>query len=55
MQKHNYYICKTMTEMVYLVKNDCILKKVVDDVKNPKYKIFLFEDSEHLRRVLESR
>lgn len=54
-KKHNYYVCKTISELTYLIKNNCILKKVVDDSKNPKYKVFLFEDSSKLRELLLNR
>ena len=53
MNYENYYVCKTIRLMTYLVKQDIVLKKVVDDRNNPKYKVFLFEDSDKLRKYLE--
>jgi len=53
MNYENYYVCKTIRLLTYLIKNDLVLKKVVDDKDNAKYKVFLFEDSEKLRQALE--
>lgn len=49
---YKYYVCKTINEMMYLVKNNQRVKKVVDDLKNPRYKIFLFDDNDNLRDIL---
>lgn len=53
-KEYNYYICRTFSELEYLIKNDCILKKVVDDT-NPKYKLFLFADNYKLRQALNNK
>lgn len=53
MNYENYYVCKTIRLLTYLIKQDIVLKKVVDDKDNSKYKVFLFEDSDKLRQALE--
>ena len=52
MEKNNQlYICKTLRMMNFLCKKyDCI--KMADDKDNPKFKVFLFEDSDELREYL---
>ena len=52
MEKNNQlYICKTIRMMNYLCKRyDCI--KMADDKDNPKFKVFLFEDSDEFREYL---
>lgn len=52
MSKNNQlYICKTLRMMNYLCKRyDCI--KMADDKDNPKFKVFLFEDSDEFREYL---
>jgi len=52
-KQRSYYVADTIKEMTFLVKKDCILKKVTDDRKNPRYKVFLFEDSPYLQECLK--
>lgn len=54
MNENNYYVAKTIREMSYLIKEGFALRKVVDDAKNPKYKIFLFKDSQYLQESLKN-
>ena len=52
-KEQHFYIAKTLRMMNYLVRQgfDCI--KVKTDRNNPKFKIFIFEDSEELRNCLK--
>lgn len=52
-KQRSYYVADTIKEMTFLVKKDCILKKVTDDRNNPRYKVFLFEDSPYLQECLK--
>lgn len=46
------YVCKTLRMMNYLCKKyDCI--KLADDKDNTKFKVFLFKDSDELRKYLK--
>lgn len=46
------YVCKTLRMMNFLCKKyDCI--KLADDKDNPKFKVFLFKDSDELREYLK--
>lgn len=51
---YNYYVCKTIDEMMYLVRNNQRVKKVSDDKFNIKYKVFLFDDTDELRLLLNN-
>ena len=45
----NLYVAKTLRMMNWICKKfDCI--RVSDDIYNPNRKVFIFEDSEELRR-----
>ena len=47
-----YYVIKTQRLCVYLQNKGCNFIKSVRDRLNPKYYIYLFEDNEQLRQVL---
>lgn len=46
------YVIKTQRMCVYLQNKGFKLIKAVRDRNNPKYFVYLFEDTEYLRQVL---
>lgn len=48
----DYYIVKTIRLMTYLIRKGFNLYRVVDDSVNPYYKVFMFEDTPKLRKVI---
>lgn len=49
----NFYIIKSIRMMTHLIREGFDLYKVIDDDKNPHYKVFLFEDTEELRNAMQ--
>lgn len=47
-----FYVVKSIKMMTYLIREGFDIFKVKDDDKNSHYKVFLFEDSENLRRAI---
>lgn len=48
----NFYVIKSLRMMTYLIRQGFNIYKVKDDDKNSYYKVFLFEDSEDLRKAI---
>lgn len=51
MNNTGYYIAKTLRMMNFLCKKYDV-KRVIPDKDNPRYSVFLFEDSKELRDYL---
>jgi hypothetical protein len=51
MNNTGYYIAKTLRMMNFLCKKYDV-KRVIPDKDNPRFSVFLFEDSEELRDYL---
>lgn len=49
----NYYVCRRMKLMSYLTKKGFMFTATLPDMHNPKYHVWLYEDSEELRAVVE--
>lgn len=47
-----YYYIKTLRMMEYLTGLGYQVIKTIPDFNNPKYKVFLFEDTEELRGAM---
>ena len=47
-----FYIAKTLRMMNFLCKRYNV-KKVIPDKDNPRYSVFLFDDSDELREYLK--
>lgn len=47
-----FYIIKSIRMMTFLIRKGFDLYKVIDDDKNPHYKVFLFEDTKELRQAM---
>jgi hypothetical protein len=54
MSTEKVVVIKTMREMQRIVRLGFDLFKVEDDKDNPKYKVFLFRDTEKLQKVLSN-
>lgn len=48
----NFYVVKSIKMMTYLIREGFNIYKVKDDDKNPHYKVFLFDDSQDLRKAM---
>ena len=53
-KEKQYYIIKSLSMMNYLVRNGFNVVKVGDNENNPKLKVFMFYDSQELRKCMES-
>ena len=53
-KKNQYYIIKSLNMMNYLVRNGFNVVKVGDNENNPNFKVFMFYDSQELRKCMES-
>lgn len=49
-----YYVCKKMRLLTHLHKNGFMPIRTQPDIKNPKYLVWIFENSEELRDCVES-
>lgn len=47
------YFCKRLRLLIFLEKKGFKYIHVIKDKKNPNYSIWLFEDSEELRKAVE--
>ena len=47
-----YYVVKSLKMMHYLIRQGFDVQKVDDNKENPKWKVFLFSDSEELRQAM---
>lgn len=52
MNNNGYYIAKTLRMMNFLCKKYDV-KRVIPDKDNPRFDVFLFDDSEELRDYLK--
>jgi hypothetical protein len=49
-----YYIIRSLSMANYLVRQGHNIKKVDDSEKDPSMKVFLFSDSDELRKTMQS-
>lgn len=50
---NGYYVIKTLSMATYLIRQGFDLLKVDDSLRDPKKKVFLFEDTPALRKAME--
>lgn len=55
MSTEKVVVIKTMREMQRIVRLGFDLFKVEDDKDNPKYKVFLFKDTQELQNILNNK
>lgn len=51
--RFRYYVCRSMRLLTYLLKKGYIYIRVDKDRKNPKYHVWLFEDTPELREEID--
>ena len=51
--ENQYYICKRMRMMSYLVEKGFVYEKTIPDMTNPKFKCWLFRSSTELQKAID--
>lgn len=52
MKKESFYVIRGIGMTNYLIRNGCDLIKVEDHKDNSNFKVFLFQDTEKLRELM---
>ena len=54
MTDNKCYVVKSIRLMMYLVRKGFNVVNVIDDVNNPKYKVFCFSDCHELQKAINT-